>query len=45
MYKKDDFLLTLPSPKYVRASKLLKKIGLQCSEIGDYSYKYKEYWY
>ena len=44
MYKKDDFLLTLPSPKYVRTSKLLKKIALQCSEIWDYSYKYKEYW-
>ena len=44
MYKKDDFLLTLPSPKYVRTSKLLKKIGLQCSEIGGYKGKSKEYW-
>lgn len=44
MYKKDDFLLTLPSPNYLRTSELLKKVGMQCSEIGGYKGKSKEYW-
>lgn len=43
MYKKDDFLLTLPLPMYIGRGKLLENVGSQCS-LFDYDFYPKEYW-
>ena len=36
MYKKEDFEIDLPSLDYLQKSKLIKKIGMQCTDFsGD----------
>ena len=35
MYSKKDFKITLPSVDYLENSKLIKKIGLKCTDLND----------
>lgn len=41
MYKKEDFEIDLPSLDYLQKSKLIKKIGMQCT---DFSGDLTDYW-